>query len=115
MTVISSSLGGLLDQKDTSSVQRTPILGDIPGVGALFRSTARERGKTNLMVFIRPRIIRTIDDARNVTAPRYDYMRSLPPMTAPDGDNSLDAVMRDYLNAARPVVTPPASPATPPR
>lgn len=108
-------LGGLLDQKDTSSVQRTPILGDIPGVGALFRSTARERGKTNLMVFIRPRIIRTIDDARNVTAPRYDYMRSLPPMTAPDGDNSLDAVMRDYLNAARPVATPPASPATPPR
>jgi general secretion pathway protein D len=108
-------LGGLLDQKDTSSIQRTPILGDIPGVGALFRSTARERGKTNLMVFIRPRIIRTIDDARNVTAPRYDYMRSLPPMTAPDGDNSLDAVMRDYLNAARPVATPPASPATPPR
>lgn len=108
-------LGGLLDQKDTSSVQRTPILGDIPGIGALFRSTARERGKTNLMVFIRPRIIRTIDDARNVTAPRYDYMRSLPPMTAPDGDNSLDAVMRDYLNAARPVATPPASPATPPR
>jgi general secretion pathway protein D len=106
-------LGGLLDQKDTSSVQRTPILGDIPGVGALFRSTARERGKTNLMVFIRPRIIRTIDDARNVTAPRYDYMRSLPPMTAPDGDNSLDAVMRDYLNAARPVATPPASPASP--
>jgi len=108
-------LGGLLDQKDTSSVQRTPILGDIPGIGALFRSTARERGKTNLMVFIRPRIIRTIDDARNVTAPRYDYMRSLPPMTAPDGDNSLDAVMRDYLNAARPVATPPTSPATPPR
>lgn len=102
-------LGGLLDQKDTTSVQRTPVLGDIPGVGALFRSTARERGKTNLMVFIRPRIIRTIDDARNVTAPRYEYMRSLPPMAAPDGDNSLDAVMRDYLNAARPVATPPAT------
>ena len=114
-------LGGLLDQKDTTSVQRTPVLGDIPGVGALFRSTARERGKTNLMVFIRPRIIRTIDDARNVTAPRYDYMRALPPMTEPDGDNSLDAVMRDYLNAARPVATvpaatvPPAPPATTPR
>lgn len=105
-------LGGLLDQKDTTSVQRTPVLGDIPGVGALFRSTARERGKTNLMVFIRPRIIRTIDDARNVTAPRYDYMRALPPMTEPDGDNSLDAVMRDYLNAARPLATAPVS-ATP--
>ena len=107
-------LGGLLDQHETSSAQRTPVLGDIPGLGALFRSTARERNRTNLMVFIRPRIIRSVADARNVTAPRYDFMRNLPPMTTPDGDNSLDAVMRDYLNAARPVASPvPAAAAAP--
>lgn len=99
-------LGGLLDQQETQSVQRTPGLGDVPGLGALFRSTARERKKTNLMVFIRPRIIRSSADAQNLTAPRYDYMRNLPPMTTQDGDNSLDAVMRDYLNAARPVSAP---------
>ena len=104
-------LGGLLDQQETMSVQRTPLLGDVPGLGALFRSTARERGRTNLMVFIRPRIIRSVEDARNVTAPRYDYMRNLPAMTTPDGDNSLDAVMRDYLNAALPVAPSAAAPA----
>lgn len=111
-------LGGLLDSQGTASTQRTPVLGDIPGLGALFRSTARERTKTNLMVFIRPRIIRSVADARNVTAPRYDYMRNLPAMATPDGDNSLDAVIRDYLNAAPPapapgqVPPPPAPPAT---
>ncbi len=103
-------LGGLLDQQEKVSVQRTPLLSDIPGLGALFRSTARERGKTNLMVFIRPRIIRSVADARNVTAPRYDYMRNLPAMTTPDGDNSLDAVIRDYLRTAPPSATPPAAP-----
>jgi len=101
-------LGGLLDQQETVSVQRTPLLSDIPGLGALFRSTARERGKTNLMVFIRPRIIRSVTDARNVTAPRYDYMRNLPAMTTPDGDNSLDAVIRDYLRTAAPTASVPA-------
>ncbi|MDR7229903.1 general secretion pathway protein D [Caulobacter sp. BE264] len=98
-------LGGLLDQQETQSAQRTPGLGEVPGLGALFRSTAHERKKTNLMVFIRPRIIRSSADARDLTAPRYDYMRNLPPMTTQDGDNSLDAVMRDYLNAARPVAS----------
>ncbi|OYX93830.1 MAG: type II secretion system protein GspD, partial [Caulobacter sp. 35-67-4] len=101
-------LGGLLDQQETVSVQRTPLLSDIPGLGALFRSTARERGKINLMVFIRPRIIRSVTDARNVTAPRYDYMRNLPAMTTPDGDNSLDAVIRDYLRTAPPTAVAPA-------
>lgn len=109
-------LGGLLDQQETASVQRTPLLGDIPGLGALFRSSARERTKTNLMVFIRPRIIRSVADARNVTAPRYDYMRNLPAMTTPDGDNTLDAVIRDYLRTMPPSATPPAAatPAPPP-
>lgn len=102
-------LGGLLDQQETRSAQRTPGLGEVPGLGALFRSTARERKKTNLMVFIRPRIIRSSAEARDITAPRYDYMRRLPPMTTPDGDNSLDSVMRDYLNAAQPVASSPGS------
>ena len=107
-------LGGLLDQQEKVSVQRTPLLSDIPGLGALFRSTARERGKTNLMVFIRPRIIRSVTDARNVTAPRYDYMRNLPALTTPDGDNSLDAVIRDYLRTAPPTAVAPAPMASAP-
>src|SRR5690606_16135832 len=68
-------LGGLLDQNERVSVERIPGLGDIPGVGHLFRSTAREGGKTNLMVFIRPTIVRSTADARAITAPRYEYIR----------------------------------------
>lgn len=103
-------LGGLLDQQEKVSSQKTPLLGDVPGLGALFRSSARERSKTNLMVFIRPRVIRSALDARAATAPRYDYMRALPTMTSPEGDNSLDAVLRDYMRTAPPVAPPPPPP-----
>ncbi|WP_184717995.1 type II secretion system secretin GspD [Caulobacter sp.] len=99
-------LGGLLDQNETASTQRVPGLGDVPGLGALFRSKVRERGRTNLMVFIRPRIIKSVDDARAVTLPRLDAIRRVSRLATPEGDSSLDAVIRDY-----PAMTPPAAPA----
>ena len=98
-------LGGLLDQNETASTQRVPGLGDVPGLGALFRSKVRERGRTNLMVFIRPRIIRTVDDARSVTAPRLDQIRRESQLVTPAGDSSLDAVIRDF-----PTMSPQAQP-----
>lgn len=100
-------LGGLLDQTETSSVQKVPGLGNLPGIGGLFRSTARERGKTNLMVFIRPRIIRTVDDARAVTNPRLERMRRESALTTPAGDSSLDAVIRDFQRASPAALPPP--------
>ncbi|MBW8367081.1 MAG: type II secretion system secretin GspD, partial [Arenimonas sp.] len=51
-------LGGLLDQGDQLSVDKIPVLGDLPAVGGLFRNKRREANRTNLMVFIRPTIIR---------------------------------------------------------
>jgi general secretion pathway protein D len=95
-------LGGLLDQNETASTQRVPGLGDVPGLGALFRSKVRERGRTNLMVFIRPRIIKTVADARAVTLPRLDQIRRESQLVTPAGDSSLDAVIRDF-----PAMTPP--------
>lgn len=106
-------LGGLLDQTETSSVQKVPGLGDLPGIGGLFRSTARERGKTNLMVFIRPRIIRTVDDARAVTNPRLDRMRRESALTTPEGDSSLGAVLRDFQRTSPAALPPPPAPARP--
>jgi general secretion pathway protein D len=50
------------------------LLGDIPGVGALFRYDTRKRTKTNLMVFLRPQIIRDAAGYQNVTSDRYDYV-----------------------------------------
>ena len=52
-------IGGLLDDNERRTLERIPLLGDIPVVGNLFRSRGRSRGRTNLMVFIRPTILRT--------------------------------------------------------
>jgi general secretion pathway protein D len=68
-------LGGLLEDSGTDGTQSVPILGDIPVLGALFRYTTRHRTKTNLMIFLRPHIVRTNQDSRRLTLDRYDYMR----------------------------------------
>ncbi|MDP3367577.1 MAG: type II secretion system protein GspD, partial [Pseudomonas sp.] len=52
-----------------------PGLGSIPGIGALFRSDRRSRTKTNLMVFLRPYIIRDSAIGRSITLNRYDFIR----------------------------------------
>lgn len=99
-------LGGLLDQNERVSVERIPLLGDIPGLGHLFRSTARQGGKTNLMVFIRPTIVRSAAEARAVTAPRYGYIRDQQAARSKDGISELDQLVRDYMRAAPPVSDP---------
>ncbi len=104
-------LGGLLDQNDRLTVEKTPLLGDIPGLGALFRSTARQKGKTNLMVFIRPTIIRSSADARGMTAPRYDYMRSQQSQRSKTGESDLDQLVREYMRTTPPTMPAPAAPA----
>src|SRR5690606_9937728 len=57
------ALGRLLDQSDRNTLSKVPLLGDIPIVGHLFRHRSRSRDKTNLMVFIRPTIVRSTADA----------------------------------------------------
>jgi general secretion pathway protein D len=104
-------LGGLLDQTDGESVERTPLLGDIPVVGNLFKSTARSRTKRNLMIFIRPRIVRSAGDAAVVTAQRYDYMRADQIARSRDATSSLDELVQAYMGAARPAA-PTAQPDT---
>lgn len=109
-------LGGLLDQADRNTVNKVPVLGDIPGLGALFRSTARERNQTNLMVFIRPTIVRDSAQAQAVTAPRYDYMRSRQldgGGTTADGRALLDALIQDYFGTTAPVAPPAQLPSPP--
>jgi general secretion pathway protein D len=107
-------LGGLLSHDQTLSVQGVPGLSEIPGLGALFRSKARENNRTNLMVFIRPTIIRTPSAAQAATAPRFDNIRAEQAATNKEGYSSLEAVVRDYMHAAPPTApqgTPmPASP-----
>jgi len=100
-------LGGLLDQNERLQVDRVPGLGDIPILGALFRSNTVDRNKRNLMVFIRPTIVRNTADAQNVTAPRYDYIRDLQIGARPGARSSLDDAVQNYLRANPPVPAPP--------
>jgi general secretion pathway protein D len=68
-------LGGLVQDDEQVTVAKVPILGDIPIAGKLFQSKGRSRDKTNLMVFLRPTIIRNAADARPLTQDRLDQIR----------------------------------------
>ncbi|SFS84864.1 type II secretion system secretin GspD [Brevundimonas viscosa] len=101
--------GGLLDQNDRLAIDKVPGLGDIPGLGALFRSTSRQRGRTNLMVFIRPTIIRSPADAQQLSADRWGYMRRQQLNNAPDREPGLDEMLREYMRAQPPAAPAPAA------
>jgi general secretion pathway protein D len=95
-------LGGLLGQDERGSVEKTPLLGDIPGLGNLFKGTARQRTKTNLVIFIRPRIVRDAASARHVTAPRYEQIVAEQQRRNPARQSELERVVREYLQAEPP-------------
>ena len=68
-------LGGLMKDEYSDEASKVPLLGDIPVVGNLFKSQERSRKKTNLMVFLRPIVMRTQEAANALTMDRYDLMR----------------------------------------
>lgn len=67
-------LGGLIEDRISDGVDKVPLLGDIPGIGALFRSVKHGHTKTNLMVFLRPYVMRNADDSAKISNERYDYI-----------------------------------------
>ena len=68
-------LGGLIEDSYGDGVQKVPLLGDIPYLGALFRYENKNRKKTNLLVFLRPYIMRTAQATDRLTQDRYEYIR----------------------------------------
>ncbi|MCF6354428.1 MAG: type II secretion system secretin GspD [Candidatus Polarisedimenticolaceae bacterium] len=70
-------LGGLIKDNLTESVSKVPLLGDIPILGLLFRNTSTTTNKTNLMIFLRPEIIRDRRTSLRLTNSKYDYIRNL--------------------------------------
>ncbi len=69
-------IGGLLDDQVTESVSKVPLLGDIPWIGHLFKSTSTSTKKRNLMVFIKPTIIRDNVSIRGVSNRKYSLIRA---------------------------------------
>jgi general secretion pathway protein D len=67
-------LGGLIEDQTNNSASKVPLLGDIPLLGRLFRSSNKGESKTVLMMFIRPTIIRTAEDARKLSRKKFDHL-----------------------------------------
>ena len=68
-------LGGLISDLTDGGVEKVPLLGDIPLIGYLFKYEKRKRVKTNLMVFLRPYVLRDANSATALTNDRYDFIR----------------------------------------
>jgi general secretion pathway protein D len=77
-------LGGLIQDSLTANAQKLPWAGDVPVLGSLFRYDTRERQKTNLMVFLKPTIIRGAVGGAATTTERYDYLRDAQHDIAPE-------------------------------
>lgn len=103
-------LGGLLEDRFTGNQQKVPYLGDIPGVGVLFRSDTRVRKKTNLMVFLRPVVVRDANASTQLSMDRYDLMRGVQKDTQPVQSSTVPIneapilpVLPNVLNPAMPL------------
>jgi general secretion pathway protein D len=68
-------LGGLIQDDQQAGQDKVPLLGDIPYIGALFRYETRNRKRTNLMIFLRPVVLKDDRAAASLTADRYEYIR----------------------------------------
>lgn len=97
------ALGGLVEDTYSGGQEKVPLLGDIPYLGQFFRYDSRKRGKTNLIVFLRPVILRDASSIAGLSADRYNYIigqqRDL---------DSPDRLMRREPGA--PLLPPPGSP-----
>jgi general secretion pathway protein D len=69
-------LGGLIDNQVKDNVQKVPLLGDIPVLGNLFRYRSNETTKSDLMVFMHPRILRDAASESSVSNEKYNYLRT---------------------------------------
>ena len=101
-------LGGLLEDSYALGQDKVPVMGDLPVVGALFRNENRSRKKTNLMVFLRPMVIRDAATSEALVMDRYEAIRALQQGTQP----APSAVMRAVSDApVLPPLRPGAGPA----
>ncbi|MEN7341945.1 MAG: type II secretion system secretin GspD [Pseudomonadota bacterium] len=102
-------LGGLIDDTLTEGEQRVPVLGRIPLLGNLFRSRTTNKTKTNLMIFIKPRILRDGLGSLQETNSKYNYLRELqlderPVQLMPDAERP---VLPEFEDSVRTPAPPP--------
>jgi general secretion pathway protein D len=100
-------LGGLLQDEFSGNEDKVPGLGDVPVLGNLFKSNTRNRKKTNLMVFLRPVVLRDARATQSLSADRYELMRAIQQSAQPEPSRALP------INEAPTLPALPALPAQP--
>ncbi len=103
-------LGGLIEDNYGDGVQKVPGLGDLPWIGGLFRYENKSRAKTNLLVFLRPYVMRTSGATDRITQDRYGYIRG-----EQQGFVSPNMMMRDTQTPVLPPAEAPTAPFVDPR
>jgi len=110
-------LGGLIEDRFETTRSKVPLLGDIPVLGSLFRSESRTRKRTNLMVFLRPVVMRDADASTRFSADRYDQMRTLQRQAQPPQSTVMPINAGPVVGPAKPapvdVVPAEGTPANP--
>ncbi|MCU0926349.1 MAG: type II secretion system secretin GspD [Hydrogenophaga sp.] len=110
-------LGGLLQDDYSGNQGKVPGLGDVPIFGNLFKSETRNRRKTNLMVFLRPVVLRDARETSNLSLDRYELMRAVQKEAQPPASKVLQVneapVMPPQLAPGALLPATPAAPATP--
>lgn len=104
-------LGGLIEEKVAESKYKVPLLGDIPYVGGLFRYETQDHSKVNLMVFLRPVVLRDAKSSQTLSAERYEYLRTeqgsfgqgkMPKVQLPAQSPMAEAVPLSAADSAKP-------------
>jgi len=103
-------IGGLISDDSKNNESKVPLLGDIPFLGNLFKYQTKNRDKTNLMVFLRPTVLRDGKAANQLTGERYNYIRNEQNVLLRENESSLLPPTGGALLPAP--VSPPAAPAT---
>lgn len=110
-------LGGLLQDEYSGNQEKVPVLGDVPVVGNLFKSETRSRKKTNLMVFLRPVVVRDASATDSLSMDRYDLMRAvqrdsqpLPRIMVPINESPVMPAAVPFVPPAPRVETPAVAP-----
>ena len=109
-------LGGLIEDRFVDNESKVPLLGDVPGLGALFRSENRSKTRTNLMVFLRPVVLRDAEVGQRLTLDRYDLIRATQEGAQPAPSRVMPINESPVVpplpapGAARPSAVPPLNP-----
>ena len=105
------ALGGLLEDKFDNGVDKVPIAGDLPFFGNLFKYETRRQVKTNLMVFLRPVILRDQPSAQGISLDRYDLLLKAQERTQPASSAVLPDMQTPLLAPLK--LSPTMAPAKP--